>query len=142
MSEPIAKRISWLLCLNLIAMIVVAGGMFFRFDGIRMPSAQAQIPQPIAGGAGLFLMPAQFAQNRYGCYVMDVDRQTLLAYEYFPGDRMLRLAAARDFGFDRQLRNLNTHPSPAEVQDMVMKERDRARIVLPPDPATRTNQPN
>ena len=36
-------------------------------------------PQPIAGGAGLFLMPAQFFTNMWGCYVMDVDAQTLAA---------------------------------------------------------------
>jgi hypothetical protein len=142
MSEPTAKRLSWLLSLNLIAMIVVAVVLLSRGATPGMPAAFAQMPQPIAGGAGLFLMPAQFAQSRYGCYVMDVDRQTLIAYEYFPGDRMLRLAAARDFSFDRELRNFNTQPSPAEVQDMLTRERDRARIVLPPVPALEPAQPN
>src|SRR4051812_13288699 len=48
--------------------------------GGGMPAA----PAPIAGGAGLFLMPAQLAPNQWGCYVMDVDRQTLCAYQYVP----------------------------------------------------------
>jgi hypothetical protein len=140
MSDPTAKRLSRLLSLNLIALVVLTVVLVVRDATPSMPAAFAQMPQPIAGGAGLFLMPAQFAQNRYGCYVMDVDRQTLMAYEYNPGDRVLRLTAARDFNFDRQLRNFNTQPSPAEVESMVTRERDRARIVLPP--AAEPNQPN
>src|SRR5438046_10248543 len=59
-------------------------------EAAKMPLA----PQPIAGGGGLFLMPAQFAVNQWGCYIMDVDRQTLCAYMYLPPDHNLRLVAA------------------------------------------------
>src|SRR4051812_42113552 len=47
--------------------------------------------QPIAGGAGLFMMPAQFSTTVWGVYVMDVDQQTLCAYQYLPGEKQLRL---------------------------------------------------
>src|SRR4051794_9738368 len=62
-------------------------------DAVRAPLA----PQPIAGGGGLFLMPAQFAVNQWGCYIMDVDRQTLCAYMFLPqSGGNLRLVAARN----------------------------------------------
>ena len=81
------------------------------------------VQQPIAGGAGVFVMPAQFSTNLWGCYLMDVDSQTLCVYQYFPGEKQLRLMAARNFKYDRRLGNYNTAaPSPSEVKDLVEKE--------------------
>src|SRR3982751_2235152 len=74
----------------------------------RIPLA----PQPIAGGGGLFLMPAQFAVNQWGCYIMDVDRQSICAYQYMPAEHNLRLVAARNFTYDRLLKNFNTGSNP------------------------------
>jgi hypothetical protein len=85
--------------------------------------------QPIAGGAGLFMMPAQFAGNVWGVYLMDVDQQTLCAYQYLPGEKQLRLVAARNFKNDRKLGNYNTsNPSPNEVRDLVEKEQANERV--------------
>jgi len=72
--------------------------------------------QPVAGGNGLYLMPGQFAVNIWGCYVMDVERQTLCAYEYIPGRKQLQLVASRYFGHDRRLRSYNTSPDPEEIE--------------------------
>lgn len=84
-----------------------------------LPAAMAQqVPQPIAGGAGLFLMPGQLSANGWGCYVMDVDRQTIMAYQYLPGERKLNLMAARDFTYDRRLRNFNTFPEPGDIKKL------------------------
>jgi hypothetical protein len=97
-----------------------------------MPAAWAQpAPQPIAGGAGLFLMPAQFSGTTWGCYVMDVDRQVLLAYQYVPGDKTLRLTAARGFSQDRRLGNYNTDPPPMDIAAWADKEADAARVQPP-----------
>ena len=95
----------------------------------RIPLA----PQPIAGGAGLFLMPAQFAVNQWGCYIMDVDRQTICAYQYLPPEHQLRLVAARNFTYDRQLKNFNTgsnpgEMTPSEVRKLVEKEQEDERV--------------
>ncbi len=93
-----------------------------------LPVAAGQIQPPIAGGAGVFIMPAQFSTNLWGCYLMDVDAQTLCAYQYQPGEHQLRLMAARNFRWDRHLGNYNTaNPSPAEVKDLVEKEQAGAR---------------
>lgn len=108
------------------------------------PAFAQQVPQPIAGGAGFFLMPAQFASNKWGCYVMDVDAQTLVAYEYNPGDRTLRLSAARSFVYDRQLKEYNTaSPTPAEVAKLVEMERNKDRLPNDvPDAGNGEDKPN
>lgn len=93
-----------------------------------------QQPQPIAGGGGLFLMPGQLSPSTWGCYVMDVDRQTLLVYQYSPGERMLRFMAGRDFSQDRRIRRYNTEPSPDEIRNLADKEADMGRIIPPTEP--------
>jgi len=73
-------------------------------------------------------MPAQFSSNTWGCYVMDVDSQTLCAYQFLPGEKQLRLIAARNFRFDRRLGNFNTVPAPLDVKDLVDKEQQPNRV--------------
>ncbi len=96
-----------------------------------------------AGGAGLFLMPAQFSGNLWGCYIMDVDKQTLCAYTVSGSPPQLRLIAARDFHWDRGLKNYNTPtPSPQEVQDLIAKEAASGRVTdRPIPPPTSPEQP-
>lgn len=79
--------------------------------------------RPLAGGSGLFLMPSQLSTNTWGCYVLDANAQTLTAYQYYPGDKVLRLVAGRNIRFDRQLGNYQTQPSPDEIRRMVEEER-------------------
>ena len=129
------------------AALALIGFVFLGRDSgprITVPEnlAIGQVQQPIAGGAGLFLMPAQFGETRWGCYVMDVDTQTLVAYEYYPGNRSLRLVAARNFRYDRQLSNHNTFPEPAEIKAMLDKERANERApAQPPQSAPVEQQP-
>jgi hypothetical protein len=98
--------------------------------GSRVPSvlpeayAAAPAPQPIAGGGGMYVMPAQFSDRNWGCYVMDVDAQTLIAYQWFPGEKKLRLVAARNFRHDRRLHDFNTDsPTPADVAKLLEMEK-------------------
>ncbi|HEX8523726.1 MAG TPA: hypothetical protein VF669_15835 [Tepidisphaeraceae bacterium] len=88
--------------------------------------AYGQTQAPIAGGAGLFVVPAQFSGNQWGCYVMDVDSQTLCAYQFFPGDKNLHFIAARNFRYDRQMPDFNTQPSPDEIKELVQKRQEGA----------------
>jgi hypothetical protein len=100
-----------------------------------VPMAMGQAQQPaIAGGAGLFVMPAQFSGNVWGCYILDVDQQTLCAYNVTGSPPKLKLIAARDFRYDRRLRNYNTDVSPQEVQDLVAKEQASGRVIDRPTP--------
>lgn len=87
-----------------------------------LPAALAQRQAPIAGGAGMFVMPAQLGNNMWGCYLMDVDRGTLCCYQFFPGSSQLRFVAARKFTDDTKLVNFNTTPAPQEIIDLVNKQ--------------------
>lgn len=97
--------------------------------------ALGQQVQPVAGAGSLFLMPAQLSSNTWGCYVLDANGQTLTAYQYYSGEKLLRLVAARNVRFDRQLGDFQTSPPPSEVQAMVERER-AAREAPPVAPAT------
>jgi hypothetical protein len=116
-----------LLACILVVMLSRSGASVPEF----LPAAWAQdrgpAPVPIAGGAGIYLMPAQFSSNMWGCYVIDVDAQTLAAYAFTGGDRTLRLVAARNIRFDRRLNHFNTEPAPAEIQALVEKEAQQMR---------------
>lgn len=114
---------------NALAIGLVGLGLLSKSNGPTfLPAAMAQQgPQPIAGGAGLFLMPGQLSTNTWGCYVMDVDRQTLMVYTYQPGERWLKLAAARDFTYDRRLRNYNTDPQPGEIRKLTESDEQKAK---------------
>ncbi len=101
-----------------------------------LPAAFAQQGRqpPIAGGGGLFVMPAQLSGNTWGAYLMDVDRGTLCVYQFFPGTRQLLLVASRKFTNDTRLENFNTSPSPGEVADLVEKQAKGIRVNAPPPP--------
>lgn len=95
--------------------------------------AHAQRQAPIAGGGGLFVMPAQLSGNTWGCYLMDIDRQTLSVYQYLPGSRELQFVAARNFTHDTKLGNFNTTPAPKDILDLVNKQDQAIRgEVTPP----------
>ena len=83
---------------------------------------------PIAGGGGVYLMPGQLSPNVWGVYMMDIDAQTLMVYQYTPGDNLLKLKASRSFKYDRRLTNFNTgSPTPAEVKELWDREQQPAR---------------
>jgi hypothetical protein len=92
-------------------------------------SAFAQNQAPIAGGAGVFVMPCQLATNQWGCYLMDIDAKTLVVYQYEPGIRQLRFVASRYFEYDRKLHDMSTSPPTEEVRRMIEKEKQGFRKV-------------
>lgn len=111
---------------------ISSGGLAWLDD-----PAYGQQAQPLAGGGSLFLMPAQLSSNTWGCYVLDANGQTLTAYQYYSGEKLLRLVAARNIRFDRQLGNFQTSPPPGEVEQMVERERAaRSGPAEPVKPAT------
>jgi len=100
-----------------------------------LPAAFAQNRQgPIAGGGGLFVMPAQLSGNTWGAYLMDIDKGTLCVYQFFPGSRQLQFVASRKFTNDTKLENFNTTPTPNEVSDLVEKQAKGIRTNQPPPP--------
>lgn len=111
------------LLLAILVALLSRGGSGFGSSAFAAPPVA-----PIAGGGGLYLMPAQFSVGRWGCYIMDTDAQTLCAYEYAPSSEGgLRLVAARYFKDDRQLKRYNTKPDPDEMKHFIEMERNPVR---------------
>jgi hypothetical protein len=113
----------------LIALYLNAAGLLAIAVALltRQPVAMAQNQPAVAGGAGVFIAPAQFSDRNFGCYLMDVDQQTLCAYMFVPGEKQLRLMAARNFRYDRRLGAFNTDkPTPEEVRALIEKQDARA----------------
>jgi hypothetical protein len=126
---------------GLMAAVLVALVTRGQGPGAVAMAAPPPVSQPIAGGNGLYLMPGQFSPNNWGCYVMDVERQTLVAYEYMPGQKQLRLVAARFVGHDRQIQDYNTTPSPDEMQRHVQLQNQGVRGGLPGDAGSGNRPP-
>ena len=107
-----------------------------------LSSAHAADGPAIGGGGNLYLIPGQFSERTYGCYVMDTDAQTLCVYRFDGAATTLKLIAARNFRHDRRLGHLNTAPDPKEVEVMVETERAGVRrAVTGPDGANDAGAP-
>jgi len=132
MHQPQTKRsLTIALYVNAALLALIAIVLLGRDGSPRiLPAAFGQNQLPIGGGAGVFIVPAQFSTSTYGCYLMDIDAQTLCAYQFSPGDKQLRLVAARNFRWDRRLGNFNTEkPTPAEVKQLVDQEQESSRVL-------------
>jgi len=116
--------------LALWANAILLGGILFvllgreRTPAFAAPAFGAE-QAPIAGGGGHLRHARPTSQNLWGCYLIDIDRQTLMVYEYQPGTHQLRLVAGRGFKFDRDLTNFGTLPAPDEVKQMVRSGQER-----------------
>ena len=120
----------------LVVMLTRSGGVSF------VPAAYGADAPGMGGGGNLYLIPGQFSERTYGCYIMDTDAQTVVAYKFDGASTKLNLIAARNFRHDRRLGNFNTSPDPKEVEVMVEAERAGSRRARPgqddaadPDPA-------
>ena len=119
------------LYVNAALLLAVLAVLLARADSPTLtPAALAQAQQPIAGGAGLFIVPGQFSSSIWGLYLMDVDQQTICAYSVTGNPPQLKLMCARSFRYDRQLKNYNVGGlSPDEVKDLVEKEKNNNRVI-------------
>ena len=125
------------LYVNAVVLVAILAVLLARGSNPPMlPMALGQDqPAGIAGGNGVFLMPAQFSGSIFGCYIMDVNEQTLCAYTVSGSPPQLKLVAARTFRFDRHLKDYNPpSPSPREVQDLIAREAASGRVIDRPPP--------
>jgi hypothetical protein len=101
----------------------IAVVLCLRSPGPSWVPAALGAPQPsISGGGGIYVMPAQLAQNQWGCYLLDIDRQTLVAYQYSPSNHQLTFVAARNYRYDVQLHDYATEPSTKDMQKLIEME--------------------
>lgn len=137
----IALYVNAALLLSIVTLMLSRDGA----PSFTAPAYGAPLGQPIAGGGTIYLMPAQFSLNTFGCYLMDIDKQTLCAYQFFPGEKQLRFVAARQFSFDLRIKNFNTIPDPQDIRQKFEAEaagvRGEQRIELaPPEALDETEQ--
>jgi hypothetical protein len=110
----------------LLAAVVLV--LLTRDGSISLAGTARAAEGPVMGGGGsLYLIPGQFSERTYGCYLMDTDSQTLCVYRFDGAGSKLKLIAARNFRHDRRLGHVNTEPDPREVEVMVETERAGAR---------------
>ena len=124
-----SKAVLYALWANAAMLALLALALFNRSGGDINLAQKAYGQAPgIAGGAGVYIMPGQLAERTWGCFLLDVDSQTLTAYEYKPGPpSRLVLAAGRTYKQDRKLTNFNTTPPPAEIQQIIEREQKALR---------------
>jgi hypothetical protein len=120
--------VAYALWANAAVLTAILAVVMGRDDTLKLTPAAFGQAQPLGGG-GLFLMPAQISSNVWGCYVMDIDAQTVCGYAMTGSPPELKLVAARNFRFDRQLGALNTSPPPSEVRAMLEKEQASDRVI-------------
>ena len=105
------------LLLNAALLVAILCVLGLRADA---PAAAQVNPQ---GGGNLYAMPGQLSQNVWGCWVLDVDQQRLLAYRYAGGRNDLSLVAARSLRNDLKLTDYrNASPTPDEVADLLQRQ--------------------
>jgi preprotein translocase subunit SecG len=62
------------LYVNAAILLVILLVLVRRQAGVDLGSAAfGQMQAPIAGGGGVYVMPAQFHNEAWGCYLLDVD---------------------------------------------------------------------
>ena len=129
-----SRRVVVALYVNAALLLAVFAALLFK-DGrgsiSLLPAAYGADGPAIGGGGNLYVIPGQFSERTYGCYVMDTDAQTLCVYRFDGAATTLRLIAARNFRHDRRLSDFNTQPPPKEVEVMVETERSSPRRARP-----------
>ena len=129
-----SRRVVVALYVNAALLLAVFAALLFK-DGrgsiSLLPAAHGADGPAIGGGGNLYVIPGQFSERTYGCYVMDTDAQTLCVYRFNGAATKLELIAARNFRHDRRLGHFNTEPDPKEVEVMVETERSGPRRARP-----------
>jgi len=140
-----SRRVVVALYVNAALLLAVFAALLFK-DGrgsiSLLPAAYGADGPAIGGGGNLYLIPGQFSERTYGCYVMDTDAQTLCVYRFDGAATTLKLIAARNFRHDRRLGHFNTTPDPKEVEAMVETERAGPRRARPAQDETGTTGPS
>lgn len=134
------------LYVNAALLLGILAAMLTRDGSVSfVPAAYGADGLAMGGGGNLYVIPGQFSERTYGCYLMDTDAQTLVVYRFNGAATRLELIAARNFRHDRRLGGFNTSPDPKEVEVMVNGERADNRLARPgqedPDDPTPVTPP-
>ena len=70
----------------------------------------------------MLAVSGKLTADTHGMFLVDLDNQTIVVYQYVSGRRRLKMAAARTFAMDRRLKEYNTGPSLDEIQKMLARQ--------------------
>ena len=132
------SSLATVLWINAVLLAGILGVLISHGNGPSLiPVAQGQQLNNIGGGGGVYVIPAQFSATQWGCYLIDIDQQNLVAYEFFGGEKQLKFVAARSFKYDRRISNYSTSPSPADIEKIVKQAQTdrRTETEIPPLPS-------
>jgi len=73
---------------------------------------------PAVGGKVL-AVAGRLTSDTNGLFLVDLDNETILVYQYSSDKNRLRFSAARTFAYDRRLEDYSTSPSPEQIRGMV-----------------------
>ncbi len=69
-----------------------------------------------AGSGKVLAVAGPLTSDTNGLFLVDLDNETILVYQYSSGKNHLRFSAARTFAYDRQLEDYSTSPSPEQIR--------------------------
>ena len=73
----------------------------------------------LSGGDNVLAVAGPLTSDTNGLFLVDLDNETILVYQYSSGKNRLRFSAARTFAYDRLLEDYSTSPSPEQIRRMV-----------------------
>lgn len=92
----------------------------FLLSGRVSQPAGAQVDEPVISGSNIHVVPIQIERDYYGVAMVDTASQTLWIYGMSgrgPAYSRLKLLAARNWRYDRMLKQYNTdEPKPEQVK--------------------------
>jgi len=101
----------------------IAAGLLVEVGLTASSAARAPLAAGSAGGDSVLVVAGQVTRDSYGLYLVDQENRTICVYQWSPGERKLRLLAARTYAFDRKLDQYNTEPDPLEIKKLSDKAR-------------------
>lgn len=102
---------------------VIAACLLVQLGAATRPVRAQDTSATVGRDESVFAVAGRLGEDVHGLYLVDYENATICVYQYSPGQRRLRLTAARTYAFDRRLDEYNTEPSPREIRTLVEQHR-------------------
>ena len=114
-----SQAVWWLIGISL---ATIAFCLLMKVDTAGESRVFAQQPTS-AGSHGVFAFNGQLAKDAYGLFMVDVDAGTIWCYRYDANKNILKFVAARDWRYDRYLKDFSTEPTTDFIRQQLEQQR-------------------
>ncbi len=114
-----SQAVWWLIGISL---AIIAFCLLTKVDTTAGSRVFAQQPTS-AGSHGVFAFSGQLAKDAYGLFMVDVDAGTIWCYRYDANKNILKFVAARDWRYDRYLKDFSTEPTTDFIRQQLEQQR-------------------